>query len=257
VSLSDDDVLKELKDNFVVGYQDISNKRWAGASGKHSPNEPAVYTTNGAGPHNIQIFVLDPDGVVLSCLPGYWAPKDLVSELQFAQKMYEVDTNPELNVDQKKRVYQMLQIQRSRQDINGMHARSHLQGFDLSYEAQHNPGSDFFYNGNAIDPKSGSTPPNNVKTVDVVMHERMARRPLIAYKDYDVAAYASYGKTMYDKHETFLTDDGQMVPGAKTSNEPMIGNTPAAHPIKTEVNRAGKSIFNQAWRTGLRALVRL
>ena len=51
------------------------------AKAVNSPKQCAVGTTNGAGGHNVQIFVLSPDGVVLHALPGFWHPEDLVREL--------------------------------------------------------------------------------------------------------------------------------------------------------------------------------
>lgn len=259
MSLSNEDVQKELKEGFVTGYRDISNQKYVGASGKHMPDEPAVETTNGAGPHNIQMFVLNADGTVLNCLPGYWAPQDLISELEFSKSLNQVYMDQSLSLDQKKEKFAQMQADRAHQDINGMHARSHLQGFDLQYEAKNNPNSDFFYNPRAIDPATGKTPPKNVKTVDIVMHERMAERPLLAYKDFDVADYASYGKLTYDKHEQYLMSNGQIAPGANLADEPMLGNTPKAHPIKTELTRTGNMVARRSVSTflryGIRALI--
>ena len=68
VSLSDEGVLQNLKRNYVVGYKNITGASYAGKSGKHDTTAPAVYTTNGAGPHNVQLFFLSPDGVVIHCL---------------------------------------------------------------------------------------------------------------------------------------------------------------------------------------------
>ena len=50
----------------------------------------AVFTTNGAGPHNIQMFVLAPDGTVLTCLPGYWQSDDLAGELNLAEDLFKL-----------------------------------------------------------------------------------------------------------------------------------------------------------------------
>jgi len=101
VSLSTDPTFSVLKKDFVCGYKDISHKHWAGASGKHRPDENAVDTTNGAGPHNIQMFVMTPDGVVLHCLPGYWKSEDLASELQFAEKINQVWQDPHMTSTRK------------------------------------------------------------------------------------------------------------------------------------------------------------
>ena len=79
-----------LKNQFVCGYHNIANEHYAGASGKHQVDGNAVDTSNGAGPHNIQIFVLSADGIVLTCLPGYWHSQDLADELKLAQTLNQV-----------------------------------------------------------------------------------------------------------------------------------------------------------------------
>ena len=234
-----------LKDHFVCGYRDIANQKYAGASGKHMPDENAVDTTNGAGPHNIQMFVLDPDGTVLTCLPGYWHAEDLAPELELAQSLDKVWHDPNLTLPEKRTQFTQMQLAHIATHPKGEHNRSHMQGFDVQYEAKNNPNSDFFYNPRAIDPQSGSTPGNNVKTVDIVMHERLADRPFVAYDKFDVAQFASYGKLKYDKEEMFRDNTGKIADGANTSNEPMIGNDPKAHPVKTEVKRTGTMVARQ------------
>jgi hypothetical protein len=39
------------------------------------------------------------------------------------------------------------------------------------------------------------------KTVDQVVHERMAQRPFVAHESFDVESFSDYGKMRYDKHE--------------------------------------------------------
>jgi hypothetical protein len=41
----------------------------------------------------------------------------------------------------------------------------------------------------------------DLKTVDQVVHERMAQRPFVTYEQFDVAEFPDYGKLRYDKHE--------------------------------------------------------
>jgi hypothetical protein len=259
VSLSSEPTFSLLKDKFVCGYRDIGNQKYAGASGKHMPDENAVDTTNGAGPHNIQLFILDPDGTVLTCLPGYWHAQDLATELALAQALDGVWHDPGLTLEQKRSKFTQMQLAHIAEHPDGEHKRSHMQGFDVQYEAKHNPNSDFFYNPRSIDPSTGQTPGNNVKTVDIVFHERMADRPFVQYDKFDVAQYSSYGKLKYDKEEMFRDANGQIAAGANVSDEPMIGNDPKAHPIKTEVTRTGNRIarqsVNQFLRFGLSSLI--
>jgi hypothetical protein len=252
VSLSTDPTFSLLKSDFICGFKDISHKHYAGASGKHRPDENAVDTTNGAGPHNIQMFVITPDGTVLHCLPGYWHSQDLASELKFAERLNEIWQNPNLSRAEKEAQFSQLQIAQIYAEPKGMSNRSHMQGFDLSYEAKHRPHGGFFYNPGLVDQMSGKTPPNNVKTVDIVMHERMAARPFLAYKEFDVANYSAYGKNEYDKHEQFRMANGQIAPGADLKSEPMIGNDPRAHPIETQVKKQGFRVAKQGLFTVLR-----
>jgi hypothetical protein len=90
VTLSNDALIRTLNSQFVCGFRNIRDEPYCGKSGQHDPNSPAVLTTNGAGPHNVQIFVLASDGTVLHCLPGFWNPADLLYELKFAQSLNRV-----------------------------------------------------------------------------------------------------------------------------------------------------------------------
>jgi hypothetical protein len=166
------------------------------------------------------MFILSPDGVVLTCLPGYWAPQDLVTEVRFAAQLDRVWKDPHLNKAQKDRVFSQMHIAHVQEHPRGMVARSHLQGFDALYEAE-KPNSDFMkdpkYAAHAMawGPSSEATgaqmkhpPMSAFKTTDQVMHERMAKRPFMAYNHFDVAAYSDYGKWRYDKEEDARLSDG-------------------------------------------------
>jgi hypothetical protein len=257
VSLSQDPVFDMLKNDFVCGYRDIENERWAGASGKHEPDGQAVDTTNGAGPHNIQIFVLNPDGIVLTCLPGYWHSVDLASELKLAQKLNQVWLDPSLTRQKKDQLFTEMQLAHIQEHSQAEHNRSRLQGFDIQYEAKHRLyNTDVFYNPQMIDPVAKRFPPDAVKTADVIMHERMAQRPFERYDQFDVVAFADYGKPMYDKHEDYRMANGKIAPGSDLKDAPKIGNTPQAHPIKTTMTRESGMVLRQAINQGLRMLLR-
>lgn len=242
-----------LKEQFICGYKDIENKGYAGASGKHKPDGQAIDTSNGAGPHNIQIFVLAADGTVLHCLPGYWHSQDLAAELQFAQELDKVWQNPELSIFQKDELYRQMQLAHIKEHSKAEQNRSHMQGFDIAYEKDHRLATtDVFYR-NPIDPRTGKINNRLVKTTDVIMHQRMAARPFEPYKKFDTAVYADYGKPMYDKEEDFRNADGQVV--ANTANRKFIGNDPRAHPVQTEVKKESKSILRQAIPALLKAAI--
>lgn len=174
-------------------------------SGRHGNFGNAIHTTNGAGPHNLQLFVMACDGTVLTCLPGYWSPSDLAEELSFASTLNDVWTNPSLSADEKKSAFRKMHLAHVQQHSPAMVRRSRMQGFDQAYEAEHRP-----YTSDCIrDPRlvqasmsSGMKPPPQAfKTTDQIMHERMASRPFLPYERFDVAAYSDYGKPLYDKHE--------------------------------------------------------
>jgi hypothetical protein len=236
VSLSNEPVFSMLKDQFVCGYKDIENKGYAGASHKHEPDGNAVDTTNGAGPHNIQIFVLDADGTVLTCLPGYWNAEDLASELQLAQRLDKVWRNQNLNRDQKDQLFRRIQLGHIADHSQAEHDRSRMQGFDISYEEKrHNTE---VFNASHMNMRTGVVEKETPKTTDVMMHQRIAALPFVPYKKFDVAAFSDYGQPMYDKHENSLSDSGQRSGGGDGA---LIGNNPGAHPIKTEIIRQGSS----------------
>lgn len=259
MSLSVDPVFASLKSDYICGYTDISNKKYAGASGKHKPNENAVQTTNGAGPHNIQIFVLAQDGTVMHCLPGYWKPDDLHNELVFANSVHDIWQNNSLSIPQKREMFVEMNLAHIKEHDKGLAKRSQMQGFDLVHEAKHNPHSDFFFNPAAVDSSTGHVDKRNVKSVDVVLHERMAMRPFVQFDHFDADAFSSYGKPLYDKQEQFRLADGKIAPGADISSAPMIGNTPRAHPIKSGLKKTGgmvvQTTINQVVRYGMRAIM--
>jgi hypothetical protein len=64
VSLSQDPVLSLLKEHFVVGWKNINREDYVGSSHGYTCAQSAVGTTNGAGPRNMQSFVLSPDGAI-------------------------------------------------------------------------------------------------------------------------------------------------------------------------------------------------
>lgn len=215
MSLSQEPAFTALKNYFICGTRDITGEPYAGMSNLHDNFGNAVPTTNGAGPHNVQLFMLSPDGIVLNVLPGYSAPQDLVYEMQFAAQLNQVWTNPRLSRSQKDVLFQRMHIAHAREHPPQMSQRSHLQGFDAMYEADNHAGtSDFIKDHKAaeayMDSGQKHLPPNMFKTTDQVMHERMAKHGFVAYQNFDVASFANYGKQKYDKNEDALMANGQV-----------------------------------------------
>jgi hypothetical protein len=215
VSLSQEPAFSLLKNELVCGTRDITGEPYAGMSGRHDIFGNAVVTTNGAGPHNVQMFFLSADGVVLTCLPGYWSAEDLVSEAQLAKQLNQVWTNKSLNKQQKDAMFVQLQLAHMRQDSEyGTRNRSHLQGFDAMYEAETHPNGDTIKEPQIVaacmEQGIHNIPPEAFKTTDMIMHQRMAKRPFVDYNHFDTATYANYGKWRYDKEEDARMADGNV-----------------------------------------------
>jgi hypothetical protein len=200
VSLSNDAVLNVLKNQFVCGYKNIKGEAYAGRSGQHDVTSPAVVTTNGAGPHNVQMFLLSSDGTVLHCLPGYWAPQDLLYEIRFALALDKIWHNPNLSPERKRSLSRQAQLESIKYHPRDMMARSHLQSFDAKHE-EGKAHSDFRFKPGDFRPAYHPAKHGNLKTTDQVVHERMAQRPFVAYENFDVEKFSDYGKIRYDKKE--------------------------------------------------------
>ncbi len=220
MSLSQEPAFSYLKQNFVCGAKDIENEPYCGVSGRHAPDGKGIVTTNGAGPHNLQLFMMAPDGTVLHCLPGYWAPQDLTRELQFGMQLLRIYQDPRLTQGQKNRMFSQMHLAHIQEHPHDMVKRSRMQGFDQKYEAKTRPyQSDTVLNASlavqALQANDNKMLNSAFKTTDVIMHERLAQRPFVKYQDFDVAAYTDYGRQKYEKHEDDRDMSGQLV------NKPM------------------------------------
>lgn len=195
-------------------------------------NGQAVDTTNGAGSHNIQLFVMDPDGTVLHCLPGYWNAEDLAKELKLAKNIGAVWQNKSMSLEQKKMQFARLHTEHFKTHPKEMTARSHMQGFDKHAELARGKGADTVRlvsageecadgscRNNSMEPPEGVkaekwSPGDSylvVKTTDEIMHDRMSKRPFVAYSSFDTGKFSDYGTHFYDKHEDALDENGRMV----------------------------------------------
>ncbi len=230
-----------LKNDLVCGYRDISKENYAGFSGSHKVGEQAIRTTNGAGPHNVQSFILASDGTVMHCLPGYWNPADLAREVEFASRLHDVWTNPKLSSTQKNQYFGKMHMAHINEHPQHMKMRSRMQSFDMEHEVKNN----FSTSDTILDrgwARNILSQDRNVKframqafkTTDQIMHERMARRPFVAYSKFDVAKYAEYGRPLYDKSENFRNENGQFVdngrvverPPSKVRDQELVGKVP-------------------------------
>lgn len=226
MSLSQEPAFSALKNYFVCGTKDITDEPYAGESGRHDNFGNAVVTTNGAGPHNIQIFMLSSDGTILNVLPGYWAPQDLVYEMGLANQLNRVWTSNLYSRQQKDQLFKQMHLAHIQQHPKAMVQRSRLQGFDAQYEGEtklHT--SDFIRNAALIEHPAAPNQKwaaSNFKTTDEVMHERLASHPFEKYEHFNVAAFSDYGKQRYDKHEDAMRPDGH-IDMDKAANIPSLG----------------------------------
>lgn len=239
MSLSQEPALSVLRDEVVCGYRDISSEPYSGFSGSHKVGGNAINTTNGAGPHNLQTFLLAGDGTVMHCLPGYWNPSDLVREVAFAARIHDLYTNPHYSSTQKKQLFQQMQMAHIDEHPASMVMRSRMQSFDQEYEAEHrlNTSDTILDRGAALgvlNKKRGNgqagqrnqrnqgrmSASNAFKTTDRILHERMASRPFVPYSKFDVAVFSDYGRPLYDKNEDFRNARGEFIDNGRVSDKP-------------------------------------
>ncbi len=230
-------------------------------SGRHEVDGKAINTTNGAGPHNIQMFMLAADGTVLTCLQGYWNPSDLVSEMGLANELNQVWLNPNLTRAQKNQMFSQMHLAHAAQHSQATRMRSHLQGFDAKFEAKNRLNkSDAILNPHLAaqaNVKGAPIPWEAFQTTDQLMHQRMAKRPFERYTQFDVANYVDYGRQKYDKHEDDRDASGQ-VDKQLAKKEKMIGNPQVLAQSKQmqQRNRMGNRVMRSSVRRMLRYGIR-
>jgi hypothetical protein len=158
----------------------------------------------------MQLFVLDPDGTVLHCLPGYWDSNDLVTELGFAEELAKVWKDRSLSLDQKRKIYSERHLAHIHEHSAEMVKRSRMQGFDEKFEEKRKDVSDCIMREDSVWPKNRSTKERKgdvvFKKCDQIMHERLAKQPFVAYEKFDVVAFSDYGRPLYDKAQAAAGD---------------------------------------------------
>lgn len=264
MSLSQEPALSILKNELVCGYRDISKESYAGFSGKHDVDGNAIKTSNGAGPHNLQTFLMTSDGTVLHCLPGYWNPSDLAKEVEFAGRLHDVWTNPAMSLQTKRELFQRMQIAHIDEHPHSMVRRSNMQGFDKKYEIKHRLHTSDTINNVQLASyglnRGQKIPRGAFKTTDVIMHERMAARPFVPFSQFDVAQYVDYGRPKYDKNEDFRDSSGKLVDRQGARSQEMLGQVPAKKQRKQKRNKNMKRLMRAGGRGvvnyGLRAAFR-
>lgn len=204
-----------LRDDFVVGWKNIIEEDYVGESYGYAADQTSVGTTNGAGAHNVQIFVLSPDAVVLHALPGFWHPEDLARELDLAKRLYDVWRDERLSLAAKKAKFTRMQLAAAKNQSITTLARSRWQGFDAREEqmrlAKGVARDTLARKSNGKLDKDRHGHPRMKPTI-VVAHERMAARPFVPFARFDTARFADYGRIYYDNNRrvdgkgiTFMT----------------------------------------------------
>lgn len=203
-----------LKSDFVVGWRNIIRESYVGESHGYACDQTAVGTTNGAGPINTQLVVLAPDGTVLHMLPGFWHPDDLARELTLAKELLAVWTDAGRSADEKREEFRRMMLESLKTHPPEMTARSGWQGFDRKNELKRIAGGaerdTFLTHADGTRVMKGDEPVS--KPINQLVHERMAERPFVAFDEFDIAAFADYGRVYYDNNKkvdgkgiTFMT----------------------------------------------------
>jgi hypothetical protein len=195
-------VFSKLKSDFVVGWRNIITEKYVGESFGYTCDQTAVGTTNGAGPHNVQIFVLAPDLTVLHALPGFWHPEDLAQELEFSKTLHRLWNDNGRSRQEKDVMFAQLQLAEPKNHSKTTTIRSSWQGFDAKNEQKRRDAGhtrDTFLTSvdGSVAERRGRP---KMKPINQLVHERMAQRPFVKFKDFDVAVFADYGRILYDNN---------------------------------------------------------
>ena len=212
-------------------WKNIKKEDFVGYSAGYSRGRCAVGTTNGAGPHNVQIFVLSPKLVVLHALPGFWHAEDLARELRLAQSLFKLWKSKSYSPEQKNKIYRRIQLGAVRSHPVETFARSAWQGFDVNTERGRNQREkrDTFFAEKAPPamPKNlrqlmracttlAVQPGQQIlKPINLLVHERMAERPFVRFAEFDTARFIDYGRMFYDLNRGRDRGKGKRFPGQK------------------------------------------
>lgn len=251
----------------MCGYRNIMKDPYSGNSGIHPSTGPAVTTTNGAGPRNLQMFIMAKDGTVVHCMPGYWNPNDLNHELDLADRLHRVWTDNSITPDQKKALFAQEQMRHIGTHTQDVVARSELQHFDKVF-CYKNHVSDAIANASLISADWHDVPKEAFKTTDVILHERMAKQPFVNYNSFNIAQFVNYGSHHYDKHEKDLEpetmanvrahslrevlhetgDPGQVkAPAAPPSSSVAAAAKPVTYPNALKPKEVETTMINGFW----------
>jgi hypothetical protein len=211
VSLPNEEVMDLLQDRFVVGFANIEKDKHVGLSHGYRDNQTAVGTTNGAGGRNVQLIVLDPDGIVLHVLPGFWHPEDLAEELRFALEVHRLHADEAMTPATKEALFAALHRSYLRRHLEESSPRSGWQGFDQMAELERSKTE----TRDTFELDENGLP--SLKPIMQVVHERMMARPFKKLADFDMESFVDYGRAYYDNNMGI--DKGKTFTRAEQTNE--------------------------------------
>ncbi|MGE3173844.1 MAG: hypothetical protein AB7O97_14565 [Planctomycetota bacterium] len=211
MTLANDEILKLLESEFVLGWTNIQKEEHVGMSHGYRCTQTAVGTTNGAGGRNVQLVVLAPDETVLHVMPGFWHPDDLAAELRFARRVHRLWLDPDLDRAQKERMFDRMHAVHERGLSSDTLARSQWQSFDRAYEL----GRYRSEPRDAVVLDADGQP--QVRPLCLLVHERMRARPFRKLDEFDMESFVDYGRPFYDNNMGL--DDGRPFHAAERANK--------------------------------------
>ena len=211
MSLPDPELLELLKNDFVVGWENIDDKEHVGVSHGYSCKQTAIGTTNGAGGRNVQIIVMASDTTVLHVLPGFWHPEDLAKELLYARQLFHLHKDKSKKLAEKRRFASMMRGSHLRSMSEETIARSDWQGFDghTEFRRYKNEPRDTIVLSSAGKPQ--------LKPVCQVVHDRMSELVFTKLAKFDLEEFVDYGRAFYDNNSR-IGDKGKEFRAAKKAN---------------------------------------
>ncbi len=251
MSLPTKAVFSLLKEDWIVGWHNIENEPHIGQSFGYTSKQTSIGTTNGAGPHNIQMFMLSPDLVVLHALPGFWHPDDLARELGLGKQMLALWQDEELTKAEKKHRFKSLQMAALKSHPRVTFERSGWQDFDMMVEhAKYQSGmmrDTFLCDADGFVKTNGLGKPV-MKPTNQLVHERMAKRPFVKYSKFDTHAFADYGTPFYDNN---LRVDGKGKNFQRTNRMPAVQMTPEQlKQLQQRAQQQAKKLLRAGQQTG-------
>lgn len=222
VTLPVEPVFSLLRERFVIGWKNIIREQFVGRSHGYDLADTAIGTTNGAGPHNIHTFVISPDGVVVHAMPGFWHPEDFSRELQLGLQMLELWQDQSVPLAEKQQRFKRAQLAAISSASPATLARARWQGFDAKNELKRvSKGTrrDTILLDSKGQPVKDSKGNLRLKSPFQIAHERIAARPFVAFADFDIYAWADYGRTYYDNNKKVDGSGSTFVTGPQIAKQ--------------------------------------